>query len=143
PKALETLENRIDEVSGTSRWTAAAAPSAAKATAPKEMASAGTPGLSAVDERAAPGAVAVPDSAIGRETEMQKIVLRRSVATSLRGEAYALQQKGQLREAVIRYRQSLVWWPDVGLESYVVPLESKAGFTASQYRPETEQGATV
>jgi hypothetical protein len=143
PKALETLENRIDEVSGTSRWTAAAAPSAAKATAPKEMASAGTPGLSAVDERVAPGAVAVPDSAIGRETEMQKIVLRRSVATSLRGEAYALQQKGQLREAVIRYRQSLVWWPDVGLESYVVPLESKAGFTASQYRPETEQGATV
>ncbi len=31
----------------------------------------------------------------------------------------------------------------MGLESYVVPLESKAGFTASQYRPETEQGATV
>ena len=143
PKSLETLENRIDEVSGTRRWTAAAAPSAGRTTAPKEMASAGTPGLSAVDERAAPGAVAVPDSAIGRETEMQKIVLRRSVATSLRDEAYALQQKGQLRDAVIRYRQSLVWWPDAGLESYVVPLESKAGFTASQYRPETGQAAPV
>jgi len=128
PKALETLENRIDEVSGASRWTAAAA---------------GTPGLSAVDERAAPVVVAVPDSVIGRETEMQKIVLRRSVATSLRGEAYALQQKGQLRDAVIRYRQSLVWWPDAGLESYVVPLERKAGFTSSQYRPETGQAAAV
>ena len=143
PKALETLENRIDEVSGTSRWTAAAAPYAGRMPTPKEMASAGTSGLSAVDERAAPGAAAVPDSAIGRETEMQKILLRRSIATSLRGEAYALQQKGQLRDAVIRYRQSLVWWPDVGLESYLVPLESKAGFTASQYRPETGQPAAV
>jgi len=143
PKALETLENRIDEVSGASRWTAAAAPPAGRKAAPKEIASAGTPGLSAVDERAAPVVVAVPDSAIGRETEMQKIVLRRSVATSLRGEAYALQQKGQLRNAVIRYRQSLVWWPDVGLESYVVPLERKAEFTSSQYRPETGQAAAV
>ena len=143
PKALETLENRIDEVSGANRWTAAAAPSAGRLSAPKEIASAGTPGLSAVDERAATGAVAVPDSAIGRETEMQKIVLRRSVATSLRGEAYALQQNGQLRDAVIRYRQSLVYWPDTGLESYVVPLERKAGFTASQYRPETVQAGAV
>jgi len=143
PKALETLENRIDEVSGASRWTAAAAPPTGRVTASKEITSAGTPGFSAVDERAAPGAAAVPDSTIGRETEMQKIVLRRSVATSLRGEAYALQQKGQLRDAVIRYRQSLVWWPDVGLESYLVPLESKAGFTANQYRPETGQTAAV
>ena len=143
PKALEILENRIDEVSGASRWTAAAAPSAGRTAASKEIASAGKPGFSAVDERAATGAAAVPDSAIGRETEMQKIVLRRSVATSLRGEAYALQQKGQLRDAVIRYRQSLVWWPDVGLESYVVPLERKAEFTSSQYRPETGQAAAV
>jgi hypothetical protein len=141
PKSLETLENRIDEVSGTRRWTAAAAPSAGRTTAPKEMASAGTTGLSAVDERAAPGPVAVPDSAIGRETEMQKIVLRRSVATGLRDEAYALQQEGQLRDAVIRYRQSLVWWPDAGLESYVVPLERRAGFSASRYRPETGQAS--
>jgi hypothetical protein len=140
PKALETLENRIDEVSGSNRWTAAA-PSAGRTTAPKEIASAGTPGLSSVDEKAAPGPVAVPDSAIGRETEIQKIVLRRSVATSLRDEAYALQQKGQLRDAVIRYRQSLVWWPDAGLESHVVTLERKAGFSASQYRPETGQAA--
>jgi hypothetical protein len=143
PKLLETLENRIDEVSGASRWTVTTATPAGRTAAPKEITSAGAPGFSAVDERAAPGAAAVPDSAIGRETEMQKILLRRSVAASLRGEAYALQQKGQLRDAVIRYRQSLVWWPDVGLESYLVPLESKAGFTANQYRPETGQTAAV
>jgi hypothetical protein len=143
PKALENLENRIDEVSGVSRWTLAAATPDGRATASKEIPSAGKPGFSAVEERAAPGAADVPDSAIGRETEMQKILLRRSVATSLRGEAYALQQKGQLRDAVIRYRQSLSWWPDVGLESYLVPLESKAGFNANQYRPETEHAAAL
>lgn len=75
-------------------------------------------------------------SGAGADAERQKIAIRRSVATSLRDEAYALQQKGQLREAAIRYRQSLVYWPDSGLESFIVPLEKKAGFTAAQYRPQ-------
>lgn len=75
-------------------------------------------------------------SGVGADAERQKIAIRRSVATSLRDEAYALQQKGQLREAAIRYRQSLVYWPDSGLESFIVPLEKKAGFTAAQYRPQ-------
>ena len=88
------------------------------------------------DGRAAPTL-----SGMGAEAERQKIALRRSVATRLRDEAYALQQRGQLREAAIRYRQSLVYWPDNGLESFIVPLEKKAGFTAAQYRPQgTLQG---
>jgi hypothetical protein len=135
PKILQVLENRVDELAGTGRWTAAAAP--------KQVVAATAPGLSAAEGKAAADSAVVSDSNIGLETERRKIAIRRAVATSLRDEGYALQQKGQLRDAVIRYRQSLVWWPDVGLESYVVPLESKAGFTASQYRPETEQGATV
>jgi hypothetical protein len=143
PKILQALENRVDELAGTGRWTAAAAPSTGHTAAPKQVVAATAPGLSAVEGKAAADAPVVSDSTIGLETERRKIVIRRAVATSLRDEGYALQQKGQLRDAVIRYRQSLVWWPDVGLESYVVPLESKAGFTASQYRPETEQGATV
>lgn len=142
PKILQVLENRVDELAGTGRWTAAAAPSTGHTAAPKQVVAATTPGLSAAGGKAAADAAVVSDSTIGLETERRKIVIRRAVATSLRDEGYALQQKGQLRDAVIRYRQSLVWWPDVGLESYVVPLESKAGFTASQYRPETEQAAT-
>jgi hypothetical protein len=143
PKILQVLENRVDELAGTGRWTAAAAPSTGHTAAPKQLVAATTPGFSAAEGKAAADAAVVSDSTIGLETERRKIVIRRTVATSLRDEGYTLQQKGQLREAVIRYRQSLVWWPDVGLESYVVPLESKAGFAASQYRPETEQGATV
>jgi hypothetical protein len=142
PKILQVLENRVDELAGTGRWTAAAAPSTGHTAAPKPVVTANTPGLSVAEGKAAADAAVVSDSTIGLETERRKIVIRRAVATSLRDEGYALQQKGQLRDAVIRYRQSLVWWPDVGLESYVVPLESKAGFTASQYRPETEQAAT-
>jgi hypothetical protein len=113
------------------------------AAAPKQLVAATTPGLSAAEGKGAADAAVVSDSTIGLETERRKIVIRRAVATSLRDEGYALQQKGQLRDAVIRYRQSLVWWPDAGLESYVVPLERKAGFTASQYRSETQQGATL
>jgi hypothetical protein len=143
PKTLETIETRIDEVAGTGRWTAAAVPSVTQPAAPKEVVAATTPGLSAIDEKASPAVAAVPASAIGQETEQKKITLRRAVASGLRDEAYACQQQGQLRDAVIRYRQSLVWWPDAGLEAYVAPLERKAGFDAIQYRPEMQQAAAV
>ncbi len=79
--------------------------------------------------------------AVAEETERQKLALRRAVATGMRDEAYALQQRGQIRDAVIRYRQSLVYWPDTGLESYIAPLEQKAGFQAMQYRPEAVKTA--
>ena len=141
PKTLEAIETRIDEVAGTGRWTTAAVTSADRKAAPKEAASTAALGLSAIDEKSSPEEAALPGPAIGRETEQKKIALRRAVASSLRDEAYAFQQKGQLRDAVIRYRQSLVWWPDPGLESYVVPLERKAGFDAKQYRPELLQAA--
>ncbi|HEX7504741.1 MAG TPA: DUF6438 domain-containing protein [Syntrophales bacterium] len=141
PKTLETIETRIDEVAGTGRWTASALPSAGKQAAPKELVSTAIPGLSAIDEKASPGEPAVSGPSIAMETEQRKISLRRAVASSLRDEAYAFQQKGQLRDAVIRYRQSLVWWPDPGLETYVVTLERKAGFDAKQYKPELQQAA--
>lgn len=79
--------------------------------------------------------------AIGEETERQKLALRRAVAASLRDEAYGLQQRGQIRDAVIRYRRSLAYWPDTGLESYLAPLERQAGFAASQYNPQAVQAA--
>ncbi len=78
-------------------------------------------------------------TAVAEETERQKLALRRAVATGMRDEAYALQQKGQTRDALIRYRQSLVYWPDTGLESYIAPLEQRAGFQAMQYTPEARQ----
>jgi hypothetical protein len=143
PKALETIEDRIDEVAGAGRWTTPALPSAGKQAAPKEVVAATTPGLSAIDEKTSPGEAAASASAIGLETEQKKIDLRRAVASSLRNEAYACQQQGQLRDALIRYRQSLVWWPDTGLETYIVALERKAGFDAIRYRPELQQAAAV
>ena len=141
PKTLETIETRIDEVAGTGRWMATAVPSAGRNAASKEVVSTATPALSAVDEKSSPGETALSGLAIGPETEQRKIALRRAVASSLRDEAYVFQQKGQLRDAVIRYRQSLVWWPDPGLETYVVALEKTAGFDAKQYRPELQQAA--
>jgi hypothetical protein len=143
PKALEALESKVDEAAATGRWTAASLPSGSKQAAPKEVVAATPPGLSAIDEKASRAVAAVPASAIGLETEQKKIDLRRAVASSLRNEAYAFQQQGQLRDAVIRYRQSLVWWPDAGLEAYVAPLERKAGFDAIRYRPELLQAAAV
>ncbi len=80
---------------------------------------------------------------IAEEAERQKLALRRAVATGMRDEAYALQQKGQIRDAVIRYRQSLAYWPDTGLESYIAPLEQRAGFQVMQYRPEARQAAAA
>jgi hypothetical protein len=141
PKTLETIETRIDEVAGTSRWTASALPSAGKQAAPKEVVSTAIPGLLAIDEKASPGEATVSGPSIAMETEQMKISLRRAVASSLRDEAYAFQQKSQLRDAVIRYRQSLVWWPDPSLETYVVTLERIAGFDAKQYKPDLRQAA--
>ena len=80
-------------------------------------------------------------TAIGEETERHKLTLRRAVAAGLRDEAYGLQQRGQIRDAVIRYRQSLAYWPDTGLEPYLAPLERQAGFAASQYNPQAVQVA--
>jgi len=95
----------------------------------------------AVPESAGAAKSAAVLSAVGAETERQKSALRRDVAAAMRKEAYALQQKGQIRDAVIRYRQSLVYWPDAGLEAYIIPLEQKAGFPVLQYRPEAIKAA--
>ncbi|HET6489013.1 MAG TPA: DUF6438 domain-containing protein [Syntrophales bacterium] len=136
PKTLETIEARIDEVAGTGRWTSLSTPPIATQAAPKAVVAASAKGLPGIDEKASAVEAAVSGPAIGTETEQKKISLHRAVASSLRDEAYTFQLRGQLRDAVIRYRQSLVWWPDAGLESYVEPLEKKAGFDAIQYRPE-------
>lgn len=132
PGVLETIESRIDETAGVQRWTAVTAPSTGKTALSKEIPAA-----------AAPVSVPVSGAAMAQDTERQKIALRRAIASSLRDEAYALQQNGQLRDAVIRYRQSLVYWPDTGLESYIAPLEKRMGFTVSQYRPQSAQTAEI
>lgn len=93
----------------------------------------------ASDPTAAAGGTGRP--AIAEQTERQKLALRRAVAESIRDEAYALQKKGQLRDAVIRYRRSLAYWPDTGLESYLAPLEQRAGFQVLHFRPEAPQDA--
>jgi hypothetical protein len=143
PKTLEAIETRIDEVAGTGRWTSSTSTPISTQTAPGTVAAGSAKGLPGIEEKALAGEAAVPAPAIGAETEQKKIALHRAVASSLRDEAYAFQLKGQLRDAVIRYRQSLVWWPDAGLETYVEPLERKAGFDAIQYRPQGPQVAAA
>jgi hypothetical protein len=45
----------------------------------------------------------------------------------MRNEAYTLQEQRRAREAVFLYRESLIYWPDEGLETYVRALEARSG----------------
>jgi hypothetical protein len=60
----------------------------------------------------------------------RKLELLRAIAGSLRDEAYAIQREGRLQEAAIRYRESLVYFPDAGLNDYIIALEKRFGRTS-------------
>lgn len=68
--------------------------------------------------------------AIGEETERQSSAPGRAVAAS--SLTLHTKRRGQIRDAVIRYRRSLAYWPDTGLESYPAPLDRQAGRRAPQ-----------
>ncbi|OPY61537.1 MAG: hypothetical protein A4E57_04177 [Syntrophorhabdaceae bacterium PtaU1.Bin034] len=67
---------------------------------------------------------AAPQSDLRRATIEKQTEMRKSVAKGIRDEAYGLQQRGLIREAVAKYRESLFYWPDFALDSYVVKLEN-------------------
>ena len=76
---------------------------------------------------------------LGRSASERKIELLRAVAGSLRDEAYAIQQQGRLQDAVLKYRESLVYFPDTGLNDYIIAFEKRAGKPSPTVGPESTQ----
>jgi hypothetical protein len=66
----------------------------------------------------------------------RKLELLRAVAKSLRDEAYSIQQQGRLSDAVVKYRESLVYFPDEGLNDYISALEKRTGKASPSAGPE-------
>lgn len=79
-------------------------------------------GLPEYEGRDAPSSSDLSRFAIARKVELKK-----SLAQAIRNDAYISQQRAQYREAVALYRESLVYWPDPGLETYIRALEGRAG----------------
>ena len=67
-----------------------------------------------------------------RATVGKQLETRRAAANGIREEAYALQRRGLVREAIMKYRQSLVTWPDPGLEAYIGTIEQTMKMPSSQ-----------
>jgi hypothetical protein len=74
------------------------------------------------------GAITQP-SELSRQTVSRKVELKKALAESMRNDAYALQGQRRFKEAVLLYRESLSYWPDDGLETYIRSLEARSGFT--------------
>jgi hypothetical protein len=73
---------------------------------------------------------------LARSASERKLELRRAIAGSLRDEAYAIQQQGRSQDAIIKYRESLVYFPDAGLNDYISMLEKKTGKASPAIEPE-------
>jgi hypothetical protein len=86
-------------------------------------------GISGTGTGAAPSATGIAASEIAVRTELKK-----ALAKSMRDDAYAFQQRGQYREAVDLYRQSLAHWPDQALDAYARALEKRVGPDAAATR---------
>lgn len=82
-----------------------------------------------------------PPGDFGRATIERQSEVRKATAKGLRDEAYALQQRGLVREAIAKYRESLVYWPDPGLDAYIGTIESTMRVPSTQrVRQWTPQG---
>jgi hypothetical protein len=69
----------------------------------------------------------------------QRAEYRKSMARESRDAAYTFQKQGLVKQAVIRYRESLSWWPDPTLDAYVETVERATGLPLSgKMRPWTE-----
>lgn len=66
-------------------------------------------------------------SELSRQAVSRKTELKKAIAQSMRNDAYALQEQRRFREAALLYRESLAYWPDVGLDTYVRSLEERSG----------------
>jgi hypothetical protein len=78
-------------------------------------------------EGSTPREGAAGQTSTARAAGERKLELLRAVAGSLRDEAYTAQRQGRLQDAVLLYRESLVYFPDAGLNDYILELEKRAG----------------
>lgn len=76
-----------------------------------------------------------PISQISQAAENRKAEILKAFAQAIRDDAYKLQLKGNPDEAIIKYRKSLVYWPDTELEKYIQQVEKKAGHSLTGNQP--------
>lgn len=68
----------------------------------------------------------------------QRAEYRKEMAKDTRDAAYTFQKQGLIKQAIIKYRESLAWWPDPALDGYIETVEKAAGLPPSgQRRPWT------
>jgi hypothetical protein len=98
----------------------------------------GGEGRSSDSRQAAASVTGITTSAVAVKTDLKK-----ALAKSVRDEAYVLQQRGQYREAIDRYRQSFAYWPDPALDAYIQTLEKRVRPNAAttQAPPKAQIGA--
>jgi hypothetical protein len=75
-------------------------------------------------------------SALSQTAENQKAEILKAFAQALRDDAYKEQLKGNFDEAIIKYRKSLAYWPDLELEKYIQQVEKKAVNSLTGKQPE-------
>jgi len=75
-----------------------------------------------------------PQGEYSRPVIDQRALFRQNMGKDLREAAYNFQRQNLYREAVIKYRESLVWWPDPSLDGYIETLEKASGLPLSGKR---------
>jgi hypothetical protein len=64
----------------------------------------------------------------------QRAEYRRNMAKEARDAAYTFQRQNLVKQAVVKYRESLAWWPDPALDAYVETVERATGLPLSGKR---------
>ena len=85
--------------------------------------------------RIAPDSPLPTTSALSQTAENRKAEILKAFAQAMRDDAHKLQLKGKFDEAIIKYRKSLVYWPDPELEKYIQQVEKKAVHSLSGKQP--------
>ena len=152
PKELMLLENRIDEVAGSREWVGSPLEAQDMRVQP--------PGKSAADGLWEQGKILYAQKQYTEALDRFKqsifqwsnperadyvrqmeafVAQNKARAKQLRDEAYALQQQGNTRLAVDKYRESLKIWPDRQLEEYVARLERGPGPSSAGSQPPRDE----
>lgn len=64
----------------------------------------------------------------------QRATYRKEMAKECREAAYTFQRQGFIKQAVVKYRESLTWWPDPALDAYIESVEKTTGLPSSGAR---------
>jgi hypothetical protein len=87
-------------------------------------------------KRVSPDSTLPLTSELSQTAENRKAEILKAFAQAMRDDAYKLQLKGNFNEAVIKYRKSLAYWPDLELEKYIQQAEKKASPALTGKQPD-------